>query len=80
LRVRGRLTVDGRSAGWAIGPTLYGHLEDEGETLVLYRDAALRSDYNDGDLAGLRAGGPTDSGPGIRLGRVETFGSMGGME
>lgn len=54
LRVRAHLTVDGHSAGWAIGPTLYGHLDDEGETLVLYRDAALRSYYNDGDLAGMR--------------------------
>lgn len=80
LRVRAHLWVDGQSAGWAIGPTLYGHLDDEGETLVLYRDAALREDYNDGDLAGMRAGGPPDSGPGIRLGRVEGIGSMGVLQ
>jgi Ca2+-binding RTX toxin-like protein len=80
LTVRADLTVGAKSAGASVGPKVYGHLQPgpgSGQTAVLYRDAALRDIYNDGDLAAWRKGGPYDSGPGIRLGRIEAVGPAG---
>jgi hypothetical protein len=42
----------------ALAPRIYGHAHD-GETLKIYRKAAMDTYYCGGDLAGCRAGGTT---------------------
>ncbi|MFO0636955.1 MAG: hypothetical protein U0168_29340 [Nannocystaceae bacterium] len=70
------LVVGGTPFGKAVGPTIYGHIEN-GDTAVLYREDALHDVYYDGDLAAWRVSGPHDTGPGKRMGQVEVVGSLG---
>lgn len=76
ITLRAALTVDSVPAGYTTAPTIFGHLEN-GNTAVLYRQAALHGTYYDGDLARWRTSGPADSGPGRRVGRIEAQGALG---
>lgn len=76
ISVRAGLSASGVPLGNSVGPTLYGHIED-GDTAVLYREAALHDVYQDGDLASWRGSGAVDTGPGKRMGQIEVVGSLG---
>jgi Ca2+-binding RTX toxin-like protein len=56
LLVRGNITISSAAQGTASAPLVYGHLEDTGTTLVVYREEALADTYYGGDLLAWRRG------------------------
>jgi hypothetical protein len=67
------VVVSGNVVETAQAPIIYGHLEDDGETAVLYGDDARRTTYNNGDLENLSVSGPTTWVSGI----TRVYGSRG---
>lgn len=55
------ITISGEPYGAMSAPTLYGHLEDGGTELVVYREKALEDTYYYGDLNTWRWSGPSPS-------------------
>jgi hypothetical protein len=55
------ITISGDPHGAAVAPVVYGHLEDAGADLVVYREEALADTYYNGDLDTWRWSGPTPS-------------------
>ena len=80
ISVRTRLSVNGDHVGNTFAPTIFGHLEKDGngvDNAVLYREGALHDTYYHGDLASWRAGAAPYSGTATFLGRIEAHGSHG---
>jgi hypothetical protein len=67
------VVVGGNVVETAQAPIIYGHLEDDGETAVLYGDEARQTTYNNGDLENLTVSGPTTWVSGI----TRVYGSRG---
>jgi Ca2+-binding RTX toxin-like protein len=71
LSTRAEITVDSNPAGYAFAPKLFGHLENEGETVKIYRRGAYEGTYYSGDLNGWRTNRGALSGTAQFLGRIE---------
>lgn len=71
LQVAGHIKIGTAVVETAHAPPLYGHLEDDGDTAVIYRAAAYRDTYHHGDLKAYRSQTSGYSGPRMMLGRLE---------
>jgi hypothetical protein len=68
LSTRAEITTGSKEAGYSSAPRLYGHLQDTGETLVVYRVEAYHETYDSGDLMSWRAAATPSGG---FAGRIE---------
>ncbi|MCX4241803.1 calcium-binding protein [Paraliomyxa miuraensis] len=67
LLAQAELSISSVPQGSASAPLLFGHLEDAGAELVVYRQGALESTYYGGDLHAWRLGGNP---PSVGFGQV----------
>lgn len=71
LRTAAQISIGTPVVETAFAPVLFGHLEDDGDTLKVYRAKAYHETYHHGDLRGFRTQSAGYSGPRAILGHVE---------